>query len=171
MRLRYKVAVVVGGLLVFYKACVYTPEPTGPDVLPPNAVAVVTLGPSHSTLIDNTTTGPIVIPNYGHGSTVVVGTDGSVKVKPKTKGFSFDPGLSTDFHHVAVALELAYWRRLSLLTGINIIDFNSGYPTLGAYAGIGYRMPWRKVNNLSAYVGFDTDSRIRTGIFWRFGNS
>lgn len=166
MRLRIKVGLAVLAGLVVVKACQYRPVPHDVSI-PDGGVAAVVIGSTHSTIIDPTHTTPIVVPNYGHGQTVVVKPGGQVIVKPKQIGWSFDPGLSFDTRNrLSLSCEIAYWRRLGWLAGVTM------YPIqLSAYTAVSYRLPWAKVNNLSMYGGIDTDLRPVFGIFWRFGNS
>lgn len=166
MRLRIKLGLAVIAGLVAVKACQH--RPVAHDVsIPDGGIAAVVVGPSHSTLLDPTHTGPIVVPNYGHGVTVVVKPDGKVVVKPKTRGWTFDAGLAySSRNRLSLVCELGYWRRLGWLAGVTVYPL---YPN--AYTAIGYRLPWTKVNNLSVYGGIDTDLKPVFGIFWRFGNS
>lgn len=177
MKLRYKV-VGVAVLLLTLRSCFLS------DVLPPKDA--LTLKPNEQakvTLLSNKIvktkrnivtgkTDSIIVPNYGHGSTVVVKKDGSVDVKAKEFGlFDNDFGLSTDFRSIGVATELMYWRRLSLLGGSHFINLKDSSLQLNLFVAAGYRLPFAKLNNFSTYVGMDTDRKIIFGLFLRFGSN
>lgn len=159
---------VVLGLLVgvagFLRFC-DRDRVTNPSVLPNNTTAIVTLGPSNTvTQTHQNTTTQI---DYHHGVQVIVENSGKVTVKPKTIGWTFDGGLAySQRNRLYIGCELAYWRRLGWLVGVNFYPL---YPN--AFTAVSYRLQWRKVNNFSLYVGLDTDTKTVVGIFWRFGNS
>lgn len=139
--------------------------PTKPDVLPPNVSAVVTIKPTQTVTQthQNTTTQT----NYNHGVDITVKPDGSVTVKPKTRGWTFDAGLAySNRNRLSIACEIGFWRRLGWLGGVNLYPL---YPN--AWTAVAYRVQWRKLSNFSLYAGIDTDAKFVSGIFWRFGNS
>lgn len=176
MKLRYKI-VGVAALLLTLRSCFLADLPPNKDALTlrPDEQAKVMLLPNNtvSTKRDKVTgkTTSKVEPNYGHGSMVVVKKDGSVEVKVNKFGFSNDFGLSTDFRSIGVANEFVYWRRLSVVGGLHFINLKTQQLQLNLFAGVGYRLPWAKLNNLTTYVAIDTDRKIFGGVFLRFGNS
>ena len=176
MKLRYKILGVLVGVGAVV-ALLLKPDPSPQDAttLKPNENQKIT---TTTTRIINTkrdpTTGTNIVrttPNYGHGTTTTIKKDGTTEVTSDQFGFSEDFGLSTDFRKVGVGVEFIYWRRLSLLGGSHFLDLKKQQPVLNLWVGIGYRLPWAKVNNLSIYTGIDTDKRAFVGLFLRMGSS
>lgn len=176
MKLRYKILGVLVGVGAVV-ALLLKPDPIPQDAttLKPNENQKIT---TTTTRIINTkrdpTTGTNIVrttPNYGHGTTTTIKKDGTTEVTSDQFGFSEDFGLSTDFRKVGVGVEFIYWRRLSLLGGSHFLDLKKQQPVLNLWVGIGYRLPWAKVNNLSIYTGIDTDKRAFVGLFLRMGSS
>lgn len=162
--------IIVGGLvgitsLFLLRYCDRDRVVPSGSTLPPNTSAVVNIGTSRTGIITNQEQTNVV--TYGHGSTVVVKPNGTVTVKPKTIGWSFDAGLAySNRNRLSIACELGYWRRLGWLAGVTL------YPLApNAWTAVAYRIQWRKLNNMSLYAGVDTDARFVSGLFWRFGNS
>jgi len=166
MRLRFKIAAILAVLFGAWHLLQYKPEPSNPSILGPNNSGVI-VRPDGLTIIDPTHTTPIVLPNYGHGETVVVKPNGKVEAKVKTYGWTFDAGLAySNRNRLSIVCELGFYRRLGWLTGVNV------YPLApNAWTALSYRLPWKRVNNFSLYGGIDTDAKFVTGVFWRFGNS
>lgn len=174
MSFRYKclTALLVALVLsIVAKGCLHR-DPTT-ITIPSDANAVVKVTPNGTTTATRDSTGKTLLhitADYGHGSTVVVKKDGTVDVKPKTFGIPNDLGLSTDFRAVGVANEFAYYKRCSVLGGSHFINLKTKELQFNLFIGIGYRLEWKKVNNVTLYTGVDTDKRIFAGLFLRVGN-
>lgn len=162
--------IIVGALLVLsvvwiLRCCDRDRVKPGVTILPPGTVAIVNIESSRTGITTSQDQTNVV--NYGHGVVVTVKPNGKVDVKAKTIGWTFDAGLAySNRNRLSLACELGYWRRLGWLVGVNLYPL---YPN--AWTALAYRVQWRKLNNMSLYAGIDTDTKIVTGIFWRFGNS
>lgn len=175
MKLRYK---IIGAIVLVVIVGSYFRRgkvPTDAVTLKPNEAGKVTVTPSQiiNTQRDKITgeTHVTITPNYGHGTTTVVDKNGTVTVKGKEVGVSNDFGLSLQYDSIGVADEFFYWRRLSLIGGSNFINFRTQKPQLNLWVGVGYRLPFTKLNNLSLYSGIDTARHAIVGLFLRLGNS
>jgi hypothetical protein len=117
----------------------------------------ITLKPNEPTLITN---------GVGHGVIVTSHPNGSVTVKPKTLGWSFDPGIMAGSNGLNIGMEVGYWYRLNLLVGVQ------WYPLKpNALIALGYRLPYKRLSNLSVYAGVTTSREPTIGMFLRFGSS
>lgn len=157
MELRHKIMAIGVGILIVslgLRSCIHDktmkPIVIGKDTL---------LEPNHPL---------IVLPNSGsgHGVTITKKPNGDVVIKPKTLGFSFDPGLYAGIGGAGIGLEIGYWYRWNLLTGVQV------YPLVpNAFIGLGYRLPYARLNNLSVYAGITARKEPTIGVFFRFGSS
>jgi hypothetical protein len=164
-RKRYIVGLLSAvGLVALLRYCDRDKVDTSTN-LPTNVTAVVTVKPSG--IVTQTHQNTTTQTTYNHGTIITVKPDGKVDVKPRTKGWVFDAGLAySQRNRLYITCELAFWRRLGWLVGVNLYPL---YPN--AFTAISYRIQWRKLSNFSLYSGIDTDTKLVTGIFWRFGNS
>lgn len=143
------IAIFVGVLVLALGLRSCLKDKSGPIVLKPNEPVV--LKPSDGA---------------GHGTTVTKKPNGDVVITPKTRGFSFDSGLYAGIGGMGIGLEIGYWHRWNLLTGIQC------YPLVpNAFVGIGYRLPYARLNNLSVYAGITARKEPTVGMFLRFGSS
>lgn len=166
------VAVILS--LVFYGAIIYKGcrKPTVPPdaiKLLPNETDKITVTPT--TIVVTSRSGIKTTPNYHHGGTITRTVDGTVKYRSKDLGSSKDLGLSTDFRSIGAGIEFLYYKDFSLLGGSHFINMKRGELQLHLYAGVGYRLPIAKFNNVSVFAAFDTDRKVIGGLFLRFGNS
>ena len=147
----YKIAAVVVGVIVLalgLRSCL-SDKTMKPTILEPNKPLVIK--PSDGS---------------GHGTIVTKKPNGDVVIMPKTRGFSFDPGLYAGVGGMGIGLEIAYWYRWNLLTGVQV------YPLVpNAMVAIGYRLPYERLNNLSIYAGITARKEPTVGLFLRFGSS
>lgn len=165
----------LGAVLVYkgwYKALII--DAKAPD-LAYNETSKVTVTPS--TIVHTTRdrlsgeTHTKINTNYGHGYTVTTRTDGTTIVRSKDLGFGNDFALSTDFKSIGIADEFFYYKSLSLVGGSHFISLRDSRLQMNLFVGLGYRLPVAKLNNVSAFVGFDTDRRAVLGLYLRLGNS
>jgi hypothetical protein len=114
------------------------------------------------------------LPDYGHGNIITVkkvkGKEVTI-VTPKTVGFPFDIGASGAFgggySELYLTTEIFYYRHCELLAGAGV-----SYPIIHprAMLAVGYRLPWKRVDNISFFVGHNTQYPI-VGIYARFGSN
>lgn len=114
------------------------------------------------------------LPDYGHGNIITVKKEGDktvTTVTPKAMGFPFDFGVSgaiggnnTELYFTA---EVFYYRHLEILGGVGLT-----YPVIHprVMGAVGYRLPWKRVDNLSLFVGHNTQYPI-VGMYARFGSN
>lgn len=164
------------GAVLWLKGCFsYLKIDPRATTLAPNETSKVTITPS--TIVHTTRdrlsgeTHTEINTNYGHGVTVVTKNDGTTEYRSKDLGFGNDFALSTDFKAVGVADEFFYYKQLSLVGGSHFINLRDSRLQLNLFVGLGYRLPMAKLNNVSAFVGFDTDRRAMVGLYLRLGNS
>jgi hypothetical protein len=114
------------------------------------------------------------LPDYGHGNIVTVkkvGKSEVTTVTPKVTGFPFDVGVSGAIGGGSTELylttEIFYYRHMELLAGAGIT-----YPIIHprAMLALGYRLPWKRVDNISFFVGYDLQHPI-VGVYARFGSN
>lgn len=175
MKLRYKIGLAVLAV-VLVKGCLMEPrfDPTRVTLKPDEQVRI-DIRPGSNTKqqrVGNTDKTTLTfIPDYGHGYVVTQPTGKPVEIKPRQIGFPLDIGLSTDFRRVGVAVEFFYFRRLDLIGGTHFADTRYHNLEFNLYVAAGYRIPWRKLSNLSVFIGVDTNRKVIGGVFHRFGNS
>ncbi len=168
--------VFLGCVFTFYKACTRNAvRPSTALTLKEDEKLHVRVGPSHIESLERTVDGKETVrkdePNYHHGTEIVVKEDGSMKVIQKTQGFSKDFGLSITPYTIGMAHELYYYKDLSILAGSQFINLRTKQPWIHFWMGLGYRIPYPMLNNVSVYTGFDTERKVIVGIFLRLGNS
>lgn len=176
MKLRYKLIGLAGVVVVIFLS-LWEPTPTIPTTattLRSDEVLKVTTTPSTTVIAKRTDGGKVAIknvPNYGHGSVVTYKENREVESRPIYKGFSYDIGLTVDTKAIGIGEEFYFYKRFGLIAGSNFYDFKERTMRLHLFGAAGYRIPYEKLNNISVYIGYDTDSKIRGGLFLRFGNS
>lgn len=114
------------------------------------------------------------LPDYGHGNIVTVKKEGNktvTTITPKVTGFPFDFGISgavggqnTELY---LTTEIFYYRHMELLTGAGVT-----YPVVHPrfMLALGYRLPWKRVDNISVFAGYDMQHPI-VGLYARFGSN
>lgn len=114
------------------------------------------------------------LPDYGHGNIITVKKQGNktvTTITPKVTGFPFDIGLSGAIgggtSDLYLTTEVWYYRHMELLVGGGIT-----YPVVHprVMLAVGYRLPWKRVDNISLFVGHNTQNVI-VGIYARFGSN
>lgn len=114
------------------------------------------------------------LPDYGHGNIITVkkiGNKTTTTITPKIMGFPFDIGASCAFGgnntELYLTTEIFYYRHMEILAGAGIT-----YPIVHprAMIAVGYRLPWKRVDNISLFVGHDTQNIIM-GVYGRFGSN
>jgi hypothetical protein len=157
MRLRYKLsalAAIIGAILLW----LHIKHPVKGVVLPPGKF----------------TESGLTLPDYGHGNIITVKQQGNKQVTtitPKITGFPFDIGLSGAIgggtSDLYLTTEVWYYRHMELLIGGGIT-----YPVVHprVMIAVGYRLPWKRVDNISLFVGHNTQNVI-VGIYARFGSN
>jgi len=125
-------------------------------------------------LMGKTSEESLHLPDYGHGNVITVKkVKGKMVtiVTPKIFGIPFDIGISgaltgreTEFY---LTTEVFYYRHFELLGGAGIT-----YPIIHprVMGALGYRLPWKRVDNLSVFVGYDLQLPI-IGVYARFGSN
>lgn len=183
MRLRYKLLAVLSLLFVARSCGRHSAAPllnSSPElphiVIPPSAQAVIESHPGLIVVAKRSPTIPVhttvtAVPEWGHGSTTIVSKSGDVQVKPRQFGVPFDFGVSSDFQSLGVGTEVMYWKQLDIIGGVHFIDLRSSRLVFDAYVAIGYRLPYKKLSNLSVFAGVDTERHAIIGLFLRLGNS
>lgn len=171
MKLRYKIASAVVGLLAlafFVKRGLLKDTIT----IPRGGEGTIVTTPNKITSVvkKGGETVRKTVPNYGHGTTINV-KNGEVKVTPNSFGLPNDFGLTTTFRTIGVGTEFLYYKRLSILGGSQFLNLKTQRPQLNLWVGVGYRLPWAKLNNISIYSGINTDKEATAGLFLRLGNS
>jgi len=130
--------------------------------------------PSVTLPVGRTNEEALHLPDYGHGNIIIVKRDGNrtvTTVTPKVTGFPFDVGLSGAFGGTTTDLylttEVYYYRHAELLAGLGVT-----YPIIHprAMLALGYRLPWKRVDNISLFAGHNTQNFI-VGIYARFGSN
>lgn len=109
-------------------------------------------------------------PNYGHGL-IFKNVDGKTTLVPKSVGVPFDIGLSLaqgPSSQLYLTTEVFYYRHFELLAGVGATIPVVHPRVMGA---LGYRLPWKRVNNLSLFVGYTTAQEIVAGVYFRFGSN
>lgn len=144
VKLRYKIVAVLV-LLFGLKSCFDNRERT------------ISLKPNEPVLIDS---------GVGHGNIVIKKKNGDVVIKPRTFGWSFDPGLAGGSNGLNIAVEVLYWYRMNLLAGVQVYPLKPN-----AFVGLGYRLAYKRLSNLTPYVGVTARGEPCLGIFLRFGSS
>jgi hypothetical protein len=157
IRLRYK----VGALLALISALLiwlHIKHPVKGIVLPPG----------------KTNEEKLRLPDYGHGNIIVVKKVGKKEVTtivPRAIGFPFDVGMSGAFgggyNELYLTTEIFYYRHMEILAGLGIT-----YPIIHprVMLALGYRLPWKRVDNISLFAGYNTQYPI-VGIYARFGSN
>jgi len=112
-------------------------------------------------------------PDFGHGYTIKQssGPKKTVTITPKVSGFPFDIGLSAAVGkgtQLYLTTEIFYYRHFELLAGIGG-QYNLNRPV--AMTGLGYRLPWKRVDNISVFTGVNTEKNIIAGVYLRFGSN
>ncbi len=111
------------------------------------------------------------LPDYGHGNIITVKPNGVTTVTPKVTGFPFDVGISGAFagtySQLYLTTEIYYYRHMELLAGVG-----ATYPNVHprVMIAIGYRLPWKRLDNLSIFAGYDLQKPI-VGVMARFGSN
>lgn len=118
------------------------------------------------------------LPDYGHGNIITVKKEGTktvTTVTPKVTGFPFDIGLSGafggDYSELYLTTEIFYYRHFELLAGAGVTygrTVRDIHPRV--MLALGYRLPWKRVDNLSLFVGHNTLYPI-VGVYARFGSN
>lgn len=171
--------VAVLGLFFWFRGCeTADPVPSKPSSLsvklPKDTDVLIVTKPSKIVVArrnPDATVSVTEVNEYGHGSKTEVKHNGEVVVKPITYGWSNDIGLSIGHDSIGVGHEFFYWRRLTVMGSSNFINFKTGELQLDLALGIGYRLPIRKLNNLSIFTSVNTEGKVVTRLFVRFGNS
>lgn len=166
MKLRFKL--LAASLIILLTALYVKWDKKHSTVTVPAGDATIVERPGGTTV----TAGRVVttVPNYGHG-TRIVRTNDVLSVAPVVYGLSFDPGFSTDFTRLGLGLEIGYYKRLGLLVGSNFWQMSRQRFDPTFFIGVGYRLPLRKLSNLSVYTGIDNRKTVTLGLFLRLGNS
>lgn len=93
-------------------------------------------------------------------SVIVFNEDGTVEVKVKTHGLTFQPGfgigVGADDFRAAIDFKWAYWNRLGAYAGVNgrlRKDMNQIRPR--GFVGIGYVLPYEHFENTSFVLAID----------------
>jgi len=114
------------------------------------------------------------LPDYGHGNIIIVKKEGNktvTTITPKVMGMPFDFGASGAIGgkntELYLTTEIAYYRHAELLTGVGI-----SYPIIHprVMLAVGYRLPWKDVDNISLFAGYNFNYPI-VGIYGRFGSN
>ena len=109
-------------------------------------------------------------PDFGHGYVIKkVGT--KTTIAPKVYGMPFDIGLSVAVGsglQLYLTTEIFYYRHFELLAGVGG-QYNLNRPI--AMTAFGYRLPWKRVDNLSVFTGVNTQKAIIAGLYIRFGSN
>jgi hypothetical protein len=157
MRLRYKagaLAAIIGAILLW----LHFKHPVKGVVLP----------------VGRTDESTLKLADYGHGNIVTVKKIGKKEVTtitPKVTGFPFDIGASGAFggsySELYLTTEIFYYRHCELLAGVGV-----SYPVVHprVMLAVGYRLPWKRVDNISLFVGHNTQYPI-VGVYARFGSN
>lgn len=109
--------------------------------------------------------------DFGHGF-VFKQKGKDIVMLPKVMGFPFDLGATIAMggrsSQLYLTTEIFFYRHFEVLAGLGIT-----YPVIHprAFAGLGYRMPWKKLNNLSVVGGISSANEFVLGVYWRFGGS
>jgi|ERR1019366_606495 hypothetical protein len=157
IRLRFKVAAVLT-LVVVVVGYLHIKHPIPSVTLP----------------VGRTDESKLNLPDYGHGDIITVKRRGNTEVTtvtPKVTGFPFDVGLSYAVGSGVSALylttEIYYYRHMELLAGVGVT-----YPVThpNVMVAVGYRLPYKRVDNVSLFVGHDLQSFI-AGAYIRFGSN
>ena len=157
MRLRFKLAALsalVGGILLW----LHIKHPIKGIIVPPG------------TIVES----KLKLPDYGHGNKITVKKQGRKEittVTPIVTGFPFDVGLSGAFgsseSDLYLTTEVWYYRHMELLVGAGI-TYTVVHPRV--MLAVGYRLPWKRVDNISLLVGYNLNNPI-VGIYARFGSN
>lgn len=110
------------------------------------------------------------LPDYGHG-VVYKKAGNTLVVTPRVTGFPFDIGIASAFGgglQTYITTEIFFYRHFELLGGLGG-QYGLRYPV--AMAGMGYRLPWKRLDNVSLFTGLNTQKNIISGIYWRFGSN
>jgi hypothetical protein len=130
--------------------------------------------PSATLPVGRTNEEALHLPDYGHGNIITVKrtSKGNVTtVTPKATGFPFDIGASGAFgggySELYLTTEVFYYRHCELLTGLGV-----SYPVVHprVMLALGYRLPWKRVDNISFFAGYNTQYPI-VGVYARFGSN
>lgn len=167
---------LVIGVFFWIRSCAKPSTiPTNATNLAPNETSKVTVTPNtivHTTRDRlNGETHTEIDTNYGHGVTVITKNDGTTEYRSKDLGFGNDFALSTDFKGIGIADEFFYYKQFSLVGGSHFINLRDSRLQLNLFVGVGYRLPIVKLNNISTFLGFDTDRHAVIGMYLRLGNS
>lgn len=141
--------------------------------LPSKVDGTIKITPTEVKLITRTGNNKIdtkTVPNYGHGVEVVKHGD-TVTYSPVITGWSVTPGFSTDFNRVGLSMELGFYKRFSFIVGSNFFNLRTQSWDVRIHGGIGYRLPWGYVDNISIYSGIDSSKQATIGVFLRFGGN
>lgn len=116
----------------------------------------------------------LALPNYGHGNIIIVRKQGNKEVTtitPRVTGFPFDVGVSGAIgggvSDLYLTTEVWYYRHMELLVGLGIT-----YPIIHprVMLAVGYRLPWKRLDNISLFVGHNTQNVI-AGVYMRWGSN
>lgn len=158
MRLRYKL-LLLSGLLCAFLLWLHIKHPVTGNVIPGISPTVQTLAVLNHPPAD-----------YGHG--VVYKKQGNtLVVTPRATGFPFDLGLATAIGgglQTYLTTEIFFYRHCELLGGIGG-QYHLTRPV--AMLAIGYRMPWKRIDNVSVFAGVNTEKSGIIGVYWRFGSN
>lgn len=157
MRLSYKIASIIAGILAVV-LWLHFKQPIPSVTLP----------------MGRTNEAALHLPDYGHGNIITIKKQGNkiiTTIAPKVTGFPFDIGLSGAIgggtSDLYLTTEVWYYRHMELLVGGGLT-----YPVIHprVMLAVGYRLPWKRVDNISLFVGHNTQNVI-VGIYARFGSN
>jgi hypothetical protein len=157
MKLRYKIIAILG-MLAGILGWLHFKHPIKGITLP----------------VGRTDENHLRLPDYGHGNIITVKKVGRTEittVTPKVTGFPFDIGVSGAFgggySELYLTTEIFFYRHCELLAGLG-----ASYPTVHPRImfAVGYRLPWKRVDNISLFIGHNTQYPI-VGIYARFGSN
>ena len=157
IRLRFKIAFVLA-LILGVVSWLHIKRPVPTVTLP----------------VGKTSEDKLRLPDYGHGNIITVKKEGNKEVTtitPKVTGVPFDFGASAaiggNTTELYLTTEIFYYRHMELLTGAGI-----SYPVIHPRVmfALGYRLPWKRVDNISVFAGYNFNYPI-VGIYGRFGSN
>lgn len=157
MKLRYKITILLG-FIVCIVGWLHFKRPVPVIALP----------------VGRTSEDALKLPDYGHGNIIItkrVGNRTVTTISPKVTGFPLDFGVSGAIGgnktELYLTTELFYYRHMEVLIGGGLT-----YPVIRprVMLGLGYRLPWKRVDNLSTFVAYNMQYPI-VGLYARFGSN
>lgn len=158
MKLRYKLGILVSGLLVafLYGRCA-KPKTTSPGILPKDDTERITVNPeTHKLIIQRPGQKPQTLTLPDQTSTFDVKQNGTVKVSSKQFGFEEHPFVGyavSDIGRFVAGSDLTYYKKLDLGLGLGI------QKDLGSFIGFA-KISYNVWSNVSLGLSIDNQKHI-----------